>query len=230
VGERGPDRLYRREALDFLLAVTLAPVCASCHRPLDAPSRGPICAACWASITPDAPRFPPSAFIPRGRAAGEYEGALRDIIHAFKYEGRRSLAAPLAAMMRDAAGDLLMDADCAVPVPLHPWRRLRRGFNQARDLAHRLELPVVDALWRVHATRQQMGLTAAARQRNMRGAMRRSPLLSQAVVSFCIEDRVVVLVDDVRTTGATLDACAAVLAEMGAREVRAVTAAFARRA
>jgi ComF family protein len=165
--------------------------------------------------------------IPHGRAAGEYEGALRDIIHAFKYEGRRSLARPLAAMMRDAAADLLADADCVVPVPLHPWRRLRRGFNQAADLARRLEVPVVRALWRVHATRQQMGLTAESRHRNIRGSIRRSPLLRSAVEAYCIRDRVVVLVDDVRTTGATLDACAAALQEMGAREVRAVTVAFA---
>lgn len=165
--------------------------------------------------------------IVRGRAAGEYEGALRDIIHAFKYEGRRSLATPLAAMMRDAAADLLHDADCVVPVPLHPWRRVRRGFNQAADLAQRLELPVVRALWRFHATDQQIGLSAGARRLNMHAAMRRSPFLSRAVAEYAIKDRVVVLVDDVRTTGATLDACAVVLQQMGAREVRAVTAAFA---
>jgi predicted amidophosphoribosyltransferase len=132
-------------------------------------------------------------------------------------------------MMQAAAGDLLADADCAVPVPLHPWRRLRRGFNQAADLAAGLDLPVVHALWRTTLTRQQMGLPAAARQRNVRGAMRLSPLLSPAVRAQAIQDGVVVLVDDVRTTGATLEACAAALLEAGAKEVRAVTAAFATR-
>jgi ComF family protein len=205
-----------------------APACASCHAPLDQPLHGPVCPACWASIDLTAPRFNATELITRGRAAGEYVGALKNVIHAFKYEGRRSLALPLADMMRDTAADLLTDADCIVPVPLHPWRRLTRGFNQATDLAHGLGLPVVPALWRTTATRQQMGLPAAERQRNMRGSMRLSPLLSAAVRAHAIQDGVAVLVDDVRTTGATLEACAQVLMQAGAREVRAVTVAFAR--
>jgi len=161
-----------------------------------------------------------SAHVAVGRSAGRYEGALRDVIHAFKYEGRRSLAAPLAAMMRDAGRPVLADCDCVVPVPLHPWRRLRRGFNQARDLAGRLDRPVADALWRVRATPSQMALPAGARRTNLRGAFMVSPLVT-------IEDRVVTLVDDVRTTGATLDECAKVLLRGGAREVRALTIAIA---
>jgi ComF family protein len=149
-----------------------------------------------------------------------YDGALRDIIHAFKYEGRRSLARPLAALMRRAAADRLADADCVVPVPLHPWRQLRRGFNQAADLAGELGLPVIHALWRVRWTQQQMGLARNDRQQNVRGSMRLSPWRRAD-----IGDRVVVLVDDVRTTGATLDACARVLLAAGAREVRPVTVA-----
>jgi ComF family protein len=229
VGQRGADLLPGRRLVDLFLAALLAPPCAACHRPLDSPTRGPICDRCWTSIALSAPRFFPSDLIACGRAAGEYAGALRDVIHAFKYEGRRSLARPLAAMMREAAGDLLDDADCVVPVPLHPWRRLRRGFNQASDLARGLERPLVPALARMRATRQQMGLTAAARRRNIHGAMRRSPFLSAAAVAQFIDNRIVVVVDDVRTTGATLDACATVLRAMGAREVRAVTAAMARR-
>ncbi len=93
-----------------------------------------------------------TAHITAGISGGRYEGALRDVIHAFKYEGRRSLAAPLAALTHGAGRPLLEDCDCVVPVPLHPWRRLRRGFNQARDLAERLDRPVADALWRIRAT------------------------------------------------------------------------------
>jgi ComF family protein len=130
-------------------------------------------------------------------------------------------------MMRRAGSEVLSDADCVVPVPLHPWRRLMRGFNQAADLAARLERPVVPALWRTRATAPQTGLTAAGRRRNVRGAFSLSPLFSQRVRDAKLVDRVVVLVDDVRTTGATLEACARVLKDAGAREVRALTTALA---
>lgn len=160
-------------------------------------------------------------------SGGAYHGALRDIIHAFKYEGRRSLAAPLAFLIRAERAHLLDGADCVVPVPLHPWRRVRRGFNQAADLAHHLGLPVVHALWRARATAAQAGLTAAERQRNVHGAFRLSPLLTRRRRARLIDDRIVVLVDDVKTTGATLEACAEVLRGAGAREVRAATAARA---
>jgi ComF family protein len=161
------------------------------------------------------------------RSAGPYEGALRDILHAFKYEGRRTLAPKLGGLMRDAGRDLLAGASCVVPVPLHPWRRFRRGFNQASDLAGSLGLPVVHALWRMRATAPQTGLTAAGRHRNVRGAFSTSPLLSRRVRRTLIADRVVVLVDDVRTTGATLDACARALKAAGAVEVRTLTVALA---
>lgn len=137
------------------------------------------------------------------------------------------LAGPLGAMMRAAGADLLHDADCAVPVPLHPWRRIRRGFNQADDLARQLGVPVVPALWRTRPTAAQMGLSAAERQRNVRHAFRLSPLLAQPSRERRLADRVVVLIDDVRTTGATLHACAATLLSAGAREVRALTVARA---
>ena len=161
-----------------------------------------------------------SPFIDAGRAGGRYDGVLCDVIQAFKYDGRRSLASPLASMMREAGQDLLGTCDIAVPVPLHPWRRLRRGFNQARDLAERLGCPVVDALWRVRATSPQMTLRAGPRRTNIRGAFMVAP-------HKVVDGAVVVLVDDVRTTGATLDECARMLRRAGASEVRALTAAAA---
>ena len=121
--------------------------------------------------------------------------------------------------MRTAGHGVLRDCDCVVPVPLHPWRRLHRGFNQARDLAQTLDRPVVDALWRVRMTRPQMSLSGAARRMNLRGAFVGSPFVA-------VDDRIVVLVDDVRTTGTTLDRCAKVLRRAGAREVRALTVAW----
>jgi ComF family protein len=212
VGKAEAVRAALRLGADALVAAALAPACAGCGRPLDEPLAGPVCHRCW-----DEAR----------RAAGRYEGALREIIHAFKYDGRRSLARPLGALLRERGTTLLRDADCCVPVPLYPWRRLRRGFNQAADLAQELQLPVVHALWRVRPTAAQAGLDAGARRRNVRGAFRLSPLLSRGTREVLIEDAVVVVVDDVMTTGATLKACASVLRRAGAREVRLLTVARA---
>ena len=157
--------------------------------------------------------------IDRARAIGGYDGALRSILHAFKYDGRRSLADPLGAMMRQRGADVLSGAACVVPVPLHPSRRRHRGFNQAADLARTLRLPMIDALRRVRATPTQTDLPAAQRHRNVRGAF----ALTRA--GRTIHGLVVVVVDDVSTTGATLEACARTLKEAGAVEVRALTAA-----
>ena len=215
-------------AADALVAAVLAPRCASCSTPLEYPTRGPVCDTCWAAVRAWAPSpgHPQPGAIEKWACAGRYEGALRHIIHAFKYDGRRTLAVRLGASLRDAGRDVLSDADCVVPVPLHPWRRLTRGFNQAADLAACLDLPVVAALWRTRATVPQTGLSASSRRRNVRGAFSLSPLLSRRARSMLV-GRIVVLVDDVRTTGATLDACARVLEDAGAGEVRALAVAFA---
>jgi ComF family protein len=168
--------------------------------------------------------------IARALAAGAYDGALRAVVHALKYDGRRSLAGPLAALMRTRCGAVLAGADCLVPVPLHASRRRARGFNQALDLARRLSAggpPVRAALRRVRATPTQTGLPAAQRHRNVRDAFapRWRALPGVPPDEPPLRGAVVVLVDDVSTTGATLEACAHVLIAMGVREVRAATAA-----
>jgi ComF family protein len=231
-------------AIDAVLSVLLAPSCAACHEPLDCPTRGPVCVRCWQSILPLTPPLcdrcgdplptwrsisVPLARCPRcrrsrrtvdrARAIGAYDGALRAIIHALKYEGRRSLAKPLAEMMRARGAHALDGAACVVPVPLHPSRRRHRGFNQAADLAAHLPLPRVAALERTRATPTQTGLPAARRHGNVRGAFR----VTRA--GRRLAGAIIVLVDDVSTTGATLEACARELKGAGVMEVRALTAA-----
>jgi ComF family protein len=233
-----------RSIADSLVAALFAPACAVCGVPLPQPTSGPVCAVCWAAVRPLTPPLcdgcgdplpswrtasGPVAHCPRcrrkrrpvdrARAIGPYDGALRAIIHALKYEGRRSLATPLGRLMRGRAEDLLDGVAVAVPVPLHASRRRERGFNQAADLARALDLEVVHALRRSRATSTQTSLPAAQRHRNVRGAFQ---LTRRAAA---LADHVVLLVDDVCTTGATLDACAAVLKDAGIREVRALTAA-----
>jgi ComF family protein len=236
-----------RTAADAVLSVVLAPTCASCDELLEQPTRGPVCVACWQSILPLTPplcdqcgdplpawrsisRAPAVCarcrrtrrLVRRARSIGAYDGALRRIVHALKYEGRRSVARPLAALMRQSGAGILAGARYAVPVPLHPSRRRERGFNQAADLAHCLGLPVVAALRRIRATAPQTGLPAAQRHRNVRHAF----ALSRAGRRLSrVPAAIVVLVDDVSTTGATLEACARVLKEAGVQEVRALTAA-----
>jgi ComF family protein len=153
------------------------------------------------------------------RAVGAYEGALRAVIHALKYQGRRSLARPLGRLMRDRGADVLDGAYAVVPVPLHRSRRRQRGFNQAADLAKHVGLPALVALRRVRPTAAQAGVPAARRHGNVRDAF--------AATAACREARgkVVVLIDDVSTTGATLDACARALKRAGVSEARALTAA-----
>ena len=230
-----------RALADALLAVGLAAPCVVCRRPLERPTEGPACAACWTDIRPllapfcavcgdplmswrsggpeeRCPGCQTRRYITRGRAIGEYEGALRAILHALKYENRRSLSVPLGRLMVAHGAAVLAGADAAVPVPLHWRRQWLRGFNQAADLASQLGLPVCHALKRRRATSSQTGLSAAERRRNVRQAfaLRRRA----SVHGLCV-----VVVDDVSTTGATLDACARVLVEGGVQEVRTLTAA-----
>jgi len=163
-----------------------------------------------------------SAAVADAQAIGLYDGALRAVIHGLKYEGRRSLAGPLGERIRVRCRGVLEGADLVVPVPLHSSRRRQRGFNQSVDLSRQLGLPVAHALRRVRATKSQTELSEAERRSNVNAAFAPS---RRWWVRRQIAAQVVVLVDDVSTTGATLNECAVVLKTLGVREVRAVTAA-----
>jgi ComF family protein len=212
-----------------------------CTTLLENPIDGCVCASCWKAIRPITPPvcdgcgdplsrpvercsrcFTDRRVVSRARAIGEYEGTLREIVHTLKYGGRRSLARPLAAMMRTRGADVLNDADCVVPVPLHWRREYVRGFNQARELARHLGRPVVDALVRRRNTRAQVELAADRRHANVAAAFR---LRRRWRVRHDLRGLTVLLIDDVSTTGATLEACAVVLRDAGAAHVYALTAA-----
>jgi ComF family protein len=202
--------------------VLLAPSCASCRQPLDHPTHGAVCGSCWGAIDAAAALrpepLPPHIF--SAAAIGRYDGRLRDVIHAFKYDARPTIARHLSRRMARAGAALLDAADAVVPVPLHRSRERTRGFNQARELARHLGAPMRDDLIRTRRTGTQADLPAGKRQANVRGAFALAPRAT-------VDGLVIVLVDDVSTTGATLNACASVLLEAGAAEIRALTAARA---
>jgi ComF family protein len=229
--------------VDPVLALVFPTSCAACRKPLDYPRRGPLCVACWASLPQHGgvcgcgvPLLSPhtaacgrcrrglSPFA-RGASLGPYVGPLRIVIHELKYRGRRRAAAQLAHRLdrEPRVRDVLGGADVLVPVPLHPRRRRERGFNQAEllaaELGRRAAVPVSSgALVRRTDTASQAGLTAARRRANVAGAF---AVRHRSRVA----GRVIVLIDDVYTTGATARACAAALRAAGAAEVRLVTVA-----
>ncbi len=159
------------------------------------------------------------------RAAGVFDSTLREAIHALKFRARRTLAAPLGALMADcaAADARLQSAQIVVPVPLHRSRLRERGFNQsellAREVAERMGFPLTaDLLIRGQVTQAQSGLSLEDRRRNVRGAF---------VASGQINGSTVLLVDDVISTGSTASECARALRKVGAAHVVVLTAAIA---
>jgi len=224
-----------RSLVNHTLSSLFEPPCAGCRRRLLRPLDGAVCDDCWTSLRlasrPLDQRHADHG-VDWACAVDRYEGRMKEIIHALKYERRRSIAPPLGELMRISGSRLLEDADIVVPVPLHPRREYQRGFNQADDLARHLGLPVVPLLKRVVFTRSQVELPKEERHANVKNAFafRPDPRLvlrsaSREGGSPIPDPRIVVLVDDVATTGATLDACATVLKRSGVREVRALTAA-----
>ncbi len=147
-----------------------------------------------------------------------YEEQAKRMIHALKFEGRRYLAEPLGRLMAECLRDV--EADGLIPVPLHPTRYRDRGFNQSellcQAISQELSIPVWHtALQRVRDTRHQIGLSAAERRENVKGAFQ---------ADACVAGKTLILVDDVFTTGATFAACVQELRDKKA-VVRGVAAA-----
>jgi ComF family protein len=215
-----------RRALD----IALPSLCVACHEPVAGDG---VCAACWAKLSFIAPPFCPRLGIPfvydpgpgllsmqaiaappaygRARAAVRYDEVARTMVHALKYQDRMELAPVMGRWMARAGHELLREADALVPVPLH-WRRAwSRRYNQsgalARVIGRETSLPVIgDALRRTRPTPQQIGLSRSERARNVQGAFKVPPERRPAVAG-----RRIVLIDDVLTSGATVDACARAL-------------------
>ncbi len=162
------------------------------------------------------------------RAYAYHTGSLREAIHQFKYEDLRSLATPLGKLMGQGWIELAPsdhEIDVIVPVPLHATRQRERGYNQAallaRELGLHLQRPVVeDVLMRTRATAPQIDLTAEERQANVRGAFQ--------AANTSLAGKRVLLIDDVYTTGATLQAACTALRTTGVAFVWAYTLARAR--
>lgn len=217
--------------------ILLPPRCLGCGAALA--DHAQLCPACWhgivfASETAQSRARTESVTRIRAEDTGfrhaayvcAYTGVARELVHGLKYAERFEAARFMSTQMARTGAWLLADAQLLVPVPLNKWRYRIRKFNQAALLAKLVgdgcELPVChDALVRVRATRSQVGLTAGQRRRNVGGAFR-VPEHRKADVF----GRSVVLVDDVITTGSTMQACARTLLRAGARSVDLL--AFAR--
>lgn len=241
VQRRLPARLVgvARAGLSAVLSIALPPLCPACREPLG--GAGGLCPACWSKLTFIAPPYcdrlgtpfsydaGPGLLSPeaiadppaygRARAVVQYDEISKILIHSLKYGDRLDLAPALGRWMASAGKALLEGADALVPVPLH-WTRLwTRRFNQSAALAKTIGTAGGiavrhDLLVRAKATSQQVGLTRKERARNVAGAFRVS-----AAARSAVKGRRLVLVDDVLTSGATVDACARALLRAGAANV-----------
>ena len=227
-----------QRAARLALDIALPTLCVACREPVDGEG---VCAECWSKLSFIAPPYCPKLGIPfvydpgpellsmeaianppayaRARAAVRYDDVARVLVHALKYQDRTDLAPAMGRWMARAGQELLNEADLLVPVPLH-WRRgWSRRYNQSGALARIIERQsgvklAPQALRRVRPTLQQVGLSRSQRATNVQGAFKVSPDRQSLV-----QGRRVVLIDDVLTSGATVDACARALLRARAASV-----------
>lgn len=210
--------------LDQILDLFFPPRCAACRR------RGALlCSACCAScrLVPQAANREQhnrlaSPFLASTAGAYIFEGSVREALHALKYHHQGRIALPLGDLLVRYLAAHPLAVDAIVPVPLHPDRLRQRGYNQATllgaRLAQHLGVPLLDRhVVRVRQTSQQADLNRAERRANVRAAFawhnaHRPPLR-------------ILVIDDVLTTGATVEAVAEALHSAGARTVHALALA-----
>lgn len=235
-----------KQLLQVLLDVILPPLCHICHCFIPNASTIHICPACRDRLIPVVSPLCPKCGIPFSSTGGDhscsecltnpphfdaarapflYEGAIRDLIHSFKYDQRIHLRSPLALMAQQGMNDFLAEQTLqrVIPVPLHRSRLRQRGFNQAvllgNALSQQLSLPMLpDTLIRTRPTRPQIELTATERFFNVKNAF--TVARPEAVAG-----KRILLLDDVMTTGSTMNECARELKKAGAEFVVAMTIA-----
>src|ERR1700744_935987 len=218
--------------------IPLPTLCVACREPVSGEG---VCATCWSKLSSIAPPFCPRLGIPfvydpgpdllsmeaianppaysRARAAVRYDEVARTLVHSLKYQDRTDLAPAMGRWMARAGREILDGADMLVPVPLH-WRRAwHRRYNQSGALGRAIERACGvklrgDILQRVRRTEQQVGLSRPQRASNVQGAFKVS-----ADRQGEIRGRRVILIDDVLTSGATVDACARALLRARAAQV-----------
>ncbi len=232
--------------LRTLLDLLLPPICHICHSFIPNGGKLHICPQCREQIPAVSSPLCPICGIPfigmgsdhrcghcvvhpphfdLAHSHFRYEGAIRELIHSFKYNRRTHLRAPLALLTLEWLPTFLAHQrpDLIVPVPLHPSRLRQRGFNQAvligTVLSRHLSLPLIpDVLVRTRVTEPQITLPAAERHTNVHEAF--AVKKPEAVTG-----KRILLLDDVMTTGSTLNECARVLKKTGAIHIMAITVA-----
>jgi ComF family protein len=238
-----------RGALDALVSVLFPAPCRVCHQPLSTASRIPVCPACLAAVRRIAPPlclmcgrpFSPAAatvaepichdcvrnlyHFDLARSFARYDSAMEHILLLLKYDPVAPLATWLAARLEEVVRSepALAEVDWIVPIPLDRGRLRQRGYNQAeliaRPLARSLGRPLAtDLLRRLRSRPPKLKLSRRERWDTVRGAF-------EASSPARVDRSRILLVDDVLTSGATLDACAHALLSAGAAAVHAVTVA-----
>ena len=213
----------RCPSCDELLAPDEMSFCHSCEK-LVKKVRGNYCMTCGrlmkksgGLVCPDCSRFP--HFFSEGRSLYEYEGPIRETVYRFKYKGRKSYADAFAHDANELWGEWIRaSADIITPVPMNATKLKKRGYDQAdvlaRAIAYECRVPYRHVLSRSRNTVPMKTLSRADRQNNLKNAFQ--------VGDFDVKLKRILLVDDIYTTGSTLDECAKVLLKKGASEVNGI--------
>lgn len=230
-----------RQTAEGLLDLIYPPVCLACRMQ----GASYVCESCLAKIEPVAPPYcevcgrtivgagcrnclARSRSFAKARAAADYSGVMKDLVHEFKYHGARCLADPLSRFMYDFAERTsavdLQKADCLIPVPIHAIRKRIRGYNQSELLADGMSrlsgIPALrNVLTRRIYTRPQVELSREQRMTNMQAAF-------HAETPHAVVGKTVLLIDDVSTTSSTIHECSKILLDSGALEVNVLCLAF----